>query len=87
MICSLVTWRSEGLKGPRKREELQTEPPSALGKQSRWRSPAFASMVHHKWKGPQGLTCKSLIWSPANHTEIGVFSADWLKNHQMPKGK
>ena len=60
-------------KHTQKQMGLQTEPPSALGKRSRWKIPTFASTVHCQVERPTGVTCKSfIILSPTNHTEIGL---------------
>lgn len=64
----------------------QTKPHLTQGKQTKRGIPAFVA----EGVGRRGLQqwlprFLKMVMSSTNHTETGVFFADWMKNHQMPR--
>lgn len=64
----------------------QTKPHLTQGKQTKRRIPAFvAEGVGRRGLQQWLLRFLKMVMSSTNHAETGVFFADWMKNHQMPR--
>lgn len=64
----------------------QTKPHLTQGKQAKCGIPAFVAEGIGRRGLPQWLPrVLKMVMSSTNHTETGVFFADWMKNHQMPR--